>query len=93
MFRHRLELRQQRGNKPFQIARAGRAAFLHEIVFRQKRIGVHQHAAIGHGRAAKVLVNAPGARNHADVVFVDHVDGNGACVDVKRAARNGRAFA
>ena len=84
----RLQLRQKILDKPLVIASAGGTAFFNQIVSGQAEKGIHHYLAVHHRPGTDILVDAPGARDHADIFLVHHVYRQGAGVDIKRAARH-----
>ena len=72
--------------EPFIVARRGRAALLDEVEAGKAEERVHHDGLVQHGRSGDVLVDAPGARDDAEILLVGHVHRDGAGIDVEHAA-------
>ena len=75
-------------NKPLQISRRGGAALLHQIVsgHAEERI---LGGGVYHGVIRNVLVDAPGARNGAEITARDRPRGQRAGVNIEHTAADG----
>ena len=78
--------------EPLVVAGGGGAALLHQIVLRQSEDGIHHNRAVQHRGFRQKLVNAPGARDNAQVFLIGNIHGHGAGVDIEHAAGNRGAF-
>ena len=81
----RLRLGQQRLDEPLVVARRGGAGLLDQVVIRQREQRIHLDPSVQHRLPAQVFIDAPGARDHANVLRIQHVHRDGAGVDVEHA--------